>query len=88
MYLNNAVSLKFVILLFINTISSQRLPYYGNLHPLNFGENHCGPDISTHQGSAPNIPNSYARFQMRNELNKHLIYRDSRFFNRRRWNTG
>lgn len=39
------------ILAFALTVQSiaaqnRQLPSYGNLHPLNFGEMHCGPDLS------------------------------------------
>ena len=66
---------------------SQRLPPYGNLHPLNFGESHCGPDISLNKADQ-SLQDQVSQFKTRNRLNQHLIYRDSNFFNRKRWDTG
>ena len=87
-YCSKMLCLGLLVSLLIYATSSQQLPYYGNLHPLNFGESHCGPDISLYHGSAARRPNDYERFRLRNMLNKHLIYRDSSIFNRKRWSTG
>ena len=67
---------------------SQRLPPFGNLHPLNLGESHCGPDISLNSKDDQTMEDEMARFSARQRLNQHLVYRDSNFFNRKRWDTG
>ena len=67
---------------------SQRLPPYGNLHPLNFGESHCGPDISKRGKDDSSLQEQMSQFNARKRLNQHLVYRDSNFFNRKRWDTG
>jgi len=75
------------IICFADIGLSQRLPSYGNLHPLNFGESHCGRDISLNEDDQT-LQDQMSQFNARKRLNQHLVYRDSNFFNRKRWDTG
>ena len=77
------------VILFFEFGQSQHLPHYGNLHPLNFGESHCGPDVSLYyHNERINVAAEVSRFNARKRLNQHLIYRNQAFFNRKRWDTG
>ena len=82
--------LSFLLVLFVaDLVLLQQLPPYGNLHPLNFGESQCGPDISRYYQTASHTADQPSTsFEERNRLNQHLVYRDSKFFHRKRWDTG